>query len=136
MNDLNCDEDIYIKNRIIYREHFIKKLGNKYIELLTKFNTMTRNEMAKYIKEIIGELENIEISILKAESIDKLKEIDIEFHRNLSIEIENKLFVLFNEIEENNSKLVEEKIQKEYKKNCEDLAKVINSYNSKDELEK
>jgi hypothetical protein len=77
------DEELTIKNRILLRETTIRKLTSKYSDLIFKFNLLTRNEMAQLIKEILNEIDMIEISLLKSENFDKLKETDIEYQKAL-----------------------------------------------------
>ncbi len=129
------DEEQTMKNRIILRENTLRKLTSKYIDLLSKFNTLTRNEMAQLIKEILNEIDMIEISILKAENLEKLKEIDTVYQRSLALDTDKKVKEINNEIVEYSKKLVEAKNEKEYKIYCEEVAKIINSYNSKQKLQ-
>ena len=81
--NLNEEENI-IKKRIVLRELSIKKLTNKYIEFISKFNQLARNEMVPNIKEILNEIDMINITLLKAENLLKLKEIDNRYHKNLA----------------------------------------------------
>jgi len=81
------DEEQVLKNRIILRESTIRKLTSKYLDLISKFNTLTRNEMAQLIKEILNEIDMIEISILKAENLNILKNIDSDHHKSVAYEI-------------------------------------------------
>ena len=92
MNLSLVEEETIIKNRILLRELSIKKLTNKYIEFLTKFNSLTRNEMVPFIKEILNEIDIINITLLKAENLLKLKEIDNNYHSNLANQISNEKF--------------------------------------------
>jgi hypothetical protein len=86
MNE-NLEEEITIKNRLMLRETIIRKLTSKYLDLYNKFNSLTRNEMAQHIKDIMNELDQLEISVLKAENFEKLKDIDNAYQENLEIEI-------------------------------------------------
>jgi len=87
---LNEEENI-IKNRILLRELSIKNLTKKYIDFVSKFNELARNEMVPYIKEILNEIDMIQISLLKAENLFKLKEKDKKYQSNLS----NKIGIRF-----------------------------------------
>ena len=89
------DEEQVLKNRIILRESTIKKLTSKYLDLISKFNTLTRNEMAQLIREILNEIEMIEISILKAENLQILKHIDSQHHKKMAVEIGNLRFLIY-----------------------------------------
>lgn len=80
----SAEEENIIKNRILLRELSIKKLTNKYIDFLMKFNELARNEMVPYIKEILNEIDMINISLLKAENHLKLKEIDKNYHSSIA----------------------------------------------------
>ncbi len=83
---LNEEENI-IKNRILLREFSIKNLTKKYIDFISKFNELARNEMIPYIKEILNEIDMIQISLLKAENLFKLKEIDMIYQTKLANKI-------------------------------------------------
>lgn len=129
------DEEQTLKNRIILREATIRKLTSKYLDLISKFNTLTRNEMAQLIKEILNEIDMIEISILKAENLEKVKEIDSQYQKTLWSEIDNKVSFEKKEIHECSRNLIEARNEKEYKIQCEEIAKIINSYGSKEDLQ-
>jgi hypothetical protein len=138
----NIDEEVTIKNRILLREITIKRLTNKYLELISKLNTLTRGEIANSVKEVLNELDTIEISILKAENLKKLKDIDSSYQKNLSLELGMLLIILATNVEKTSKdieiceeKLIDAKNEKEYKIHCEEIAKIINSYNSKNILE-
>lgn len=136
MNDItHIDEEQTMKNRIILRETTIRKLTSKYIDLVSKFNTLTRNEMAQLIKEILNEIDMIEISILKAENLERLKDIDTIYQRSLANETDKKVKEINVEILEYSKKLIEAKNEKEYKIYCDEVAKIINSFNTKEKLE-
>lgn len=129
------DEEQTIKNRIILREATIRKLTTKYLDLISKFNTLTRSEMAQVIKEIINEVDMIEISILKAENLEKLKEIDTFYQRSLGQDTDVKVQGIQTDIITLSKRLVEARSEKEYKINCEEVARIINSYNTKEKLQ-
>ena len=83
----NYEEEILIKNRLVFKENSIKKLASKYYDLLGKSiirDVERKQEIKSYIlniiKDIVSELDNIEISIWKAENYEKLKERDIKHH--------------------------------------------------------
>lgn len=81
----NYEEEVLIKNRLVYyfKENSIKKLATKYFELFGKLQSREKEpkqESLAIIKEIISELDNIEIAIWKAENYEKLKERDIKHH--------------------------------------------------------
>jgi hypothetical protein len=129
------DEEQTLKNRIILREATIRKLTSKYLDLISKFNTLTRNEMAQLIKEILNEIDMIEISILKAENLERVKEIDSQYQKSLWSDINNKVSFEKNEIHEYSRSLIEARNEKEYKIQCEEIAKIINSFGSKEDLQ-
>jgi hypothetical protein len=139
----NIEDEITIKNRILLREAPIKRLTNKYLDLIAKINTLTRSEIAGFAKDIINEIDTVEISILKAENLKKLKEIDIDHHRSLSsnlsnigVNIDNQVEEISTQIEECDYRLVDARKEKEYRIHCEEIAKIINSYSTKETLEK
>lgn len=85
MTDL--DEENTIKNRILLRESYIRKLTSKYLDLISKFNLLTRSEMTQIIKEILNEIDMISINSLKAENLEKLKDLDSEYLKKVGSEI-------------------------------------------------
>ena len=86
MNE-NFEEEITIKNRILLRETTIRKLTSKYLEFINKINSLTRSEMSSMIKDILNEIDLIEIGILKAQNYENLKDIDNNYFQSLSSEI-------------------------------------------------
>ena len=91
------DEEQVLKNRIILRESTIRKLTSKYLDLISKFNTLTRNEMAQLIKEILNEIDMIEIAILKAENLNILKNIDSNYHKSVAFDTGNRVLLKIRE---------------------------------------
>jgi hypothetical protein len=83
----NLEEENTIKNRLMLRETIIRKLTSKYLDLMSKFNTLTRNEMAQHVRDILNEMDVLEISVLKSENFEKLKDIDNSYQESLQIEI-------------------------------------------------
>ena len=73
---LISSDDQVIARRIILTDVNIRKLASKFLDLYSKFKSLTRNEMVPILNEILNEIELIEISILKAENIQKMKQID------------------------------------------------------------
>jgi len=89
MAEGNIEEDSIIKTRLIFKEQSLKKISTKYLELITKFNSNQKQECALLIKDIINELELIEIAVQKADNLEKLKEIDITHHKHIGKKIGN-----------------------------------------------
>jgi len=82
----NYEEEILIKNRLVFKENSIKKLASKYYDLLGKCTSKEaerkdfKQDILTIIKDIVSELDNIEIALWKAENYEKLKERDIKNH--------------------------------------------------------
>jgi len=132
----NIEEDEAIKARLNFKEQNIKKISAKYLELIAKFNSNQKPEAINLIKDIINELEFLEISVQKAENLEKLKEIDIPHHKDIGKKVENSRNEITKEIISLSACLKEEKKNKENKNNCEEIAKVINSYKNCLDLQK
>jgi hypothetical protein len=89
----NYEEEILIKNRLVIKDNSIKKLASKYFDMLTKCTSKdNKQEIITIIKDIISELDNIEIAIWKAENYEKLKERDIKHHNRSCDNIGNIYF--------------------------------------------
>jgi hypothetical protein len=139
----NLEDENIIKNRIFLRETVIKRLTNKYLDLISKLNSLTRSEISQAVKDILGEFDMVELSILKAENLKRLKDIEINGQNNtglyLGIIFLNNLDDIIEDVAKDilsyEDKLVEAKQEKEYKIKCEEVAKIVNSYNSKELLQ-
>jgi hypothetical protein len=83
----NVDDENTIKNRILLRETGIKRLTNKYLDMIAKLNSLTRSEITQSVKDVMNEIDMVEISILKAENLKKLKDIDITCQTGLSLQL-------------------------------------------------
>jgi hypothetical protein len=83
----NVEDENTIRNRILLRETIVRRLANKYLELIAKLNSLTRSEIAQSVKDILNEIDNIEISILKAENLKNLKEVDMSCQKGLSLQL-------------------------------------------------
>lgn len=129
---LISSDDQVITRRIILKEHNIRKLATKFLDLMTKFKSLTRNEMVPILSEILNEIELIEISVLKAENIQKMKKIDKAYNTSISDKIENNITNILGEIKDCNTKLVSAKENKDYKIHCEEIAKLINHYDTQE----
>lgn len=126
------DEDISIKNRILLKDMNIKKLTMKCLDLLSRFNSLTRNEMSQILHEILNEIDFIEISILKAENIQKLKALDKEHFKTLSNEIQKDIYDISSDIIDCNKQLNQAKEEKDYKIHCEEISKIVNGYDTQE----
>ena len=131
---LISSDDQVIARRIILTDVNIRKLASKFLDLYSKFKSLTRNEMVPILNEILNEIELIEISILKAENIQKMKQIDKSHNTSIATQIENNITSILSEISNCNEKLLTSKKNKDYKIHCEEIAKMINNYDTKETL--
>lgn len=133
MSFISSDDQV-IARRIILTDVNIRKLASKFLDLYSKFKSLTRNEMVPILNEILNEIELIEISILKAENIQKMKQIDKSHNTSIATQIENNITSILSEISNCNEKLLTSKKNKDYKIHCEEIAKMINNYDTKETL--
>ena len=133
MSFISSDDQV-IARRIILTDVNIRKLASKFLDLYSKFKSLTRNEMVPILNEILNEIEVIEISILKAENIQKMKQIDKSHNTSIATQIENNITSILSEISNCNEKLLTSKKNKDYKIHCEEIAKMINNYDTKETL--
>ena len=131
---LISSDDQVIARRIILTDVNIRKLASKFLDLYSKFKSLTRNEMVPILNEILNEIELIEISILKAENIQKMKQIDKSQNTSITTQIDQNINSILTEISNCNDKLLTSKKNKDYKIHCEEIAKMINNYDTKETL--
>ena len=131
---LISSDDQVIARRIILTDVNIRKLASKFLDLYSKFKSLTRNEMVPILNEILNEIELIEISILKAENIQKMKQIDKSQNTSITAQIDQNINSILTEISNCNDKLLTSKKNKDYKIHCEEIAKMINNYDTKETL--
>ena len=131
---LISSDDQVIARRIILTDVNIRKLASKFLDLYSKFKSLTRNEMVPILNEILNEIELIEISILKAENIQKMKQIDKSQNTSITAQIGQNINSILTEISNCNDKLLTSKKNKDYKIHCEEIAKMINNYDTKETL--
>ena len=127
-------DDQVIERQIILTDVKICKLASKFLDLYSKFKSLTRNEMVPILNEILNEIELIEISILKAENIQKMKQIDKSQNTSITAQIDQNINSILTEISNCNDKLLTSKKNKDYKIHCEEIAKMINNYDTKETL--
>ena len=120
---LISSDDQVIARRIILTDVNIRKLASKFLDLYSKFKSLTGNE-----------IELIEISILKAENIQKMKQIDKSQNTSITAQIDQNINSILTEISNCNDKLLTSKKNKDYKIHCEEIAKMINNYDTKETL--
>ena len=133
MSFISSDDQV-IARRIILTDVNIRKLASKFLDLYSKFKSLTRNEMVPILNEILNEIELIEISILKAENIQKMKQIDKSQNTSITAQIDQNINSILTEISNCNDKLLTSKKNKDYKIHCEEIAKMINNYDTKETL--
>lgn len=124
------NDDLVVTKRILLKEQNIKKITSKYVDLMSKFKSLTRSEMTTILKEILSEIENLEISILKSQNIQKLKSYDKSYNEEISAKINNEISLTLTEIEECNKKLEQARERKKYIIQCEEKGKEINVYDN------
>ena len=95
---LISSDDQVIARRIILTDVNIRKLASKFLDLYSKFKSLTRNEMVPILNEILNEIELIEISILKAENIQKMKQIDKSQNTSITAQIDQNINSILTEI--------------------------------------
>ena len=117
-----------ILKRINTKDTNIRKLTLKYIDLINKFNQLTRGEMTIILDDLLNEIDLIEINTLKAENIQKLKIKENEIYNKKKEDITTKISDTKKEISNSKTELVEARNHKEYMIKCDELAKEINEY--------
>ena len=133
MSFISSDDQV-IARRIVLTDVNIRKLASKFLDLYSKFKSLTRNEMVPILNEILNEIELIEISILKAENIQKMKQIDKAHNTSITAKIEKNIDSILSEISNCNEQLSTSKKNKDYKLHCEEIAKMINNFDTKETL--
>lgn len=130
------EEEKAITKRILLKEQNIRQLTSKYIDLMSKFKTLTRNEMVTYINDILNEIDLIEILLLKSENIQRVESIDKEYYQELSKKLESNINAVKKDINENKKELEKSIKEKEYKISCEEISKQINNLETTEEMNK
>ena len=138
MNEQNVlnEEDSAITKRILLKEQNIRNLASKYLDFMNHFNTFSRNEMTQILNEILNEIDLIEINILKAENIQKLKQMDKKYHSNISQKLSEDISETKKEISKYNEKLILAQKEKDDKIQYEEIGKIINKIDTQEILNK
>ena len=130
------EEDLAITKRILLKEQNIRNLASKYLDFMNHFNTFSRNEMTQILNEILNEIDLIEINILKAENIQKLKQMDKKYHSNISQKLSEDISETKKEISKYNEKLILAQKEKDDKIQYEEIGKIINKIDTQEILNK
>ena len=101
---------------------------------MNHFNSFSRNEMTQILNEILNEIDLIEINVLKAENIQKLKQMDKIYHINISEKLSEEISETKKEISEYDEKLIIAQKEKNDKIEYEEIGKIINGYDTQDTL--
>ena len=128
------EEDLAITKRILLKEQNIRILASKYLDFMNHFNSYSRNEMTQILNEILNEIDLIEINVLKAENIQKLKQMDKIYHINISEKLSEEISETKKEIAEYNEKLLIAQKEKNDKIEYEEIGKIINGYDTQETL--
>ena len=122
------EEDKALNKRVAAKGKNIKLLTTKYLELISKCNSATKNEMKNLLDEILNEIDLIEINTLKAKNIQILKEKERQLYLEEKNKISNNINNAKEEIIKKKKELYEAKKHREYLIKCEEIAKEINKY--------
>jgi hypothetical protein len=128
------EEDLAITKRILLKEQNIRILASKYLDFMNHFNSFSRNEMTQILNDILNEIDLIEINVLKAENIQKLKQMDKIYHINISEKLSEEISETKKEIAEYNEKLLIAQKEKNDKIEYEEIGKIINGYDTQETL--
>jgi hypothetical protein len=90
--------------------------------------------MTQILNEILNEIDLIEINVLKAENIQKLKQMDKIYHINISEKLSEEISETKKEIAEYNEKLLIAQKEKNDKIEYEEIGKIINGYDTQETL--
>ena len=136
-NIINLNKvDLTITKRILLKRQNIRILASKYLDFMNHFNTFSRNEMTQILNEILNEIDLIEINILKAENIQKLKQMDKKYHSNISQKLSEDISETKKEISKYNEKLILAQKEKDDKIQYEEIGKIINKIDTQEILNK
>lgn len=144
ITEINIDE--IIKKRVTNKELYIKNAINKYLELKSLIenegaeNTPKEQEdnnskIENLIWEIYGEIDNLELQIIKAGNIVSSVDVDIEYQKKVETTIKQSFDNMENEVKVNKDKLEVEMLTRSSLIECEEIAKVVNSYKCREEME-
>ena len=122
------EEDKALNKRVAAKGKNIKLLTTKYLELISKCNSATKNEMKNLLDEILNEIDLIEINTLKAKNIQILKEKERQLYLEEKNKISNNINNAKEEIIKKKKELYEAKNHREYLIKCEEIAKEINEF--------
>ena len=122
------DEDKALNKRVAAKEKNIKLLTTKYLELISKCNSATKNEMKNLLDEILNEIDLIEINTLKAKNIQMFKEKERQLYLAEQRKISDNITHAKEDIIKKKKELYEAKKHREYLIKCEEIAKEINEF--------
>ena len=122
------DEDKALNKRVAAKEKNIKLLTTKYLELISKCNSATKNEMKNLLDEILNEIDLIEINTLKAKNIQMFKEKERQLYLAEQRKISDNITTAKEDIIKKKKELYEAKKHREYLIKCEEIAKQINEF--------
>jgi len=139
------EEDIILKNRLIYKDAIIKRSFKKYLQFINLLTDNTSNVddgssssekiQSAYIS-LIKDLSNFELGIQKATTISETSKEELQYYETLfkqkELEIENEK----QEIQKLKERLAYEKTQRQYKEQYLALYRLINEKPSIDQTEK
>ncbi|KAF2078581.1 hypothetical protein CYY_000081 [Polysphondylium violaceum] len=137
------EEDVILKNRLIYKDAIIKRSFKKYLQfinILTDTSDTTNSNSSEKIQSayisLIKDLSNFELGIQKATTISETSKEELQYYETLfkqkELEIENEK----QEILKLKERLAYEKTQRQYKEQYLALYKLINEKPSIDQTEK
>eukprot|EP00826_Nyctotherus_ovalis_P049485 TRINITY_DN5992_c0_g4_i3.p1 TRINITY_DN5992_c0_g4~~TRINITY_DN5992_c0_g4_i3.p1 ORF type:complete len:199 (+),score=81.56 TRINITY_DN5992_c0_g4_i3:155-751(+) len=129
------DDETIIQTRLSFRDVAIRKYFAKYQDFLEKLGAKSLSECQGASREVLNELDSIELLVAKAELFFVMYQKDMESQEQRQQEIESEIEKTKEEIVNLQEKLLNEKTTLKYKGEYEEMAKVIANYRSRKELQ-
>ncbi|EGG14672.1 hypothetical protein DFA_10930 [Cavenderia fasciculata] len=134
------EEDI-LKRRLLLRENAIKRVFKKYLQFMSATADNSSNPQSietcqNAYHSFIRELSSLELQIQKSTVISEINQNELKYYDELYSKREEEIESVKKEIQELKTRLIYEKIQRQYKEQYLALYKLINEKNTTDQTEK
>ncbi|ORX78667.1 hypothetical protein BCR32DRAFT_269951 [Anaeromyces robustus] len=130
------DEDQNIRNRLAIEERPLKRIIKKYNTLIGQYKTASREEWNTSLESLLIMLETLEINLHRSKQIFEMNNKEVNEYKLKIKNIEKRIEEGKIEIEELKKQLDQSKEERKNKLEYDEMARNINKYPSRSQIQK
>jgi len=130
------DEEQNIRNRLVIEERPLKRIIKKFNTLLGQYKSASREEWNSSLESLLIMIETLEINLHRSKQIYEMNDKEVREYKLKTENIEKRIIEGKIEIEELKKQLDLSKEERKNKLEYDEMARNINKYPSRSQIEK